>query len=98
MPDGAPFMTERDFPGEIERTKVVNPDRGLAWASGRNTLNNFNVESSTVGGPAYEAEHVRDRPPEALAEAISRLGVTHLVTVSESGARQVGASPRFTQI
>ncbi len=98
VPDGARFMTERDFPGEIQRTNVVNPDRWLVWASGRNTLNNFNVESSTVGAQAYEAEHVRDRPPEALADAISGLGVTHLVTVSEEGARHVGASSRFTQV
>ena len=98
VPDGARFMTERDFPGEIDRTKVVDPDRWLAWASGRNTLNNFNVESSTVGGPAFEAEHVRDRPADVVADAISRLGVTDVVTVSDAGARRLGSSPRFTEV
>lgn len=95
VPDAARFVTERDFPGEIARTKVVDPDRWLAWASGRYTLNNFNVESSQSPGPAYEGEHILDRPPEVIADSISRLGVTHLVTVSDGGADHVAASSRF---
>lgn len=98
VPDGARFVTQRDFPGEITRTKVVNPDRWLAWASDRYTLNNFNVESSQTPGPAYESEHILDRPPEAIADAVSKLGVTHLVTVSDEAAVYVGASPRFSLV
>jgi len=97
VPDGRRFATQRDFPEEITRTKVVNPDRWLAWASGRNTLNNFNVESSLSPTAAYESEHVMDRPPEALADALARLGTTHLVTVSDEGAARLAASPRFVQ-
>jgi hypothetical protein len=98
VPEGARFVTQRDFPGEITRTKVVDPDRWLAWASGRPTLDNFNVESSQNPGPAYESEHVVDRPPATLADAISKLGVTHLVTVSDAGAAHVAGSPRFVEI
>ncbi len=96
VPVGARFATERDFPDEIARTKVVNPDRWLAWASGRYTLNNFNVESSQSPEAAYQGEHVLDRPPAAIADALSKFGTTHLVTVSDKGADHIGPSPRFS--
>jgi hypothetical protein len=95
VPDGARFVTERDFPEEITRTKVVNPDRWLAWASGRWTLNNFNVESSQTGDAAFQSEHIRDRTPDAIADAVSRLGVTHLVTLSDAATLKMISSPRF---
>ncbi len=98
VPDGARFATERDFPAEIGRTKVSNPDRWLAWASGRYTLNNFNVESSQTPGAAYESEHILDRAPEAVADGISRLGTTHLVTVSDQASVRMAGSPRFTEV
>ena len=98
VPDGARFVTQRDFPGEITRTKIVNPDRWLAWASGRNTLNSFHVTSSQAPIPAYESEHILDRPPDAVAEALSRLGVTHLVTVSDEAAATVARSSRFSLV
>jgi len=98
VPHGARFATERDFPDEITRTGVTNPDRWLAWASRRNTLNNFNVESSMNPKAAYEAEHVLDRPPEQLGDALARLGVTHLVTVSDDGTAAVRSSDRFAEV
>jgi hypothetical protein len=97
VPDGARFLTERYFPVEIERTKIINPDRWLAWRSGRNTLNNFNVESSTVTDAAFEAERMRDRPAEEIAASLSRLGVSHVVTISDEANRALMASPRFVQ-
>jgi hypothetical protein len=36
-----------------------------------------------------------DRPPEVVADALSRLGTTHLVTVSDEAAVRLAASPRF---
>lgn len=98
VPEGARFVTQRDFPGEIGRTGLTHPDFWLAWASGRNTLNSFSVESTTSAGPAYESEHILDRPPDAVADALSRLGVTHLVTVSDAAAAQVSASSRFEEV
>ena len=50
VPDGARFATERDFPAEVTRTGVVHPETWLAQASGRNSLNGFNVESSSTPG------------------------------------------------
>jgi hypothetical protein len=98
VPEGARFATERDFPAEIGRTKISNPDRWLAWASGRYTLNNFNVESSQTPGAAYESEHILDRPPEAVADGLSRLGTTHLVTISDQAAARLAASSRFKEV
>ncbi|MGH9224541.1 MAG: hypothetical protein ACRD2W_12370 [Acidimicrobiales bacterium] len=98
VPDGARFLTERDFPREIERTGLINPDRWLAWASGRNTLNNFNVESSTAGEPAFEAEHIRDRPADAVGASLSKLGVSHLVTLSDEASAQMDGSARFRRL
>lgn len=95
VPDGARFVTERFFPTEISRTRLVNPDRWLAWAAGRNTLNNFNVESSVTGAAAYQSESIRDRSPAEVADAVSRLGVTHLVTVSDEAAQRMATSDRF---
>lgn len=97
VPDGARFVTQRDFPGEIERTKVTHPDLWLAWASGRDTLNSFSPESSMNPAAAYESEHLLDRPPDTVADALSRLGVTHLVTVSDEAATTIAASPRFRE-
>lgn len=96
VPDGARFATQRDFPAEIGRTGLTNPDRWLAWASGRDTLNNFHITSSQNAAAAGEPEHILDRPPEVVADALSRLGVTHLVTVSDEAADRMTTSPRFT--
>jgi len=98
VPDGARFVTQRDFPEEITRTNLVNPDRWLAWASGRNTLNSFHVTSSQTPTAAYESEHLLDRAPEVVADALAREGVTHLVTVSDPAAARFKASPRFTEV
>ncbi len=98
VPEGARFVTQRDYPAEIDRTKVVHPDLWLAWASGRNTLNAFNVESSSTPQPAYESEHIVDRSPEAVADALARLGTTHVVTVSDAAAERLGSSPRFVPV
>lgn len=98
VPHGARFVTQRDFPEEIARTKLVNPDRWLAWASGENTLNSFHVTSSQTPVAAYESEHIVDRPPDVVADALSRLGVTHLVTVSDEAAAHIAISARFVPV
>ena len=98
VPDHARFATQRDFPGEIPRTNMIQPDRWLAWASGRNTLNIFHATSSVAAGPAFETDHIVDRPPDAVAESLSRYGVTHLVTVSDAAANQIATSARFTEV
>lgn len=98
VPEHARFATQRDFPGEITRTSMIHPDRWLAWKSGRNTLNIFHATSSVAAGPAFETDHIVDRPPEAVAESLSRYGVSHLVTVSDAAADQITGSSRFTTV
>jgi hypothetical protein len=98
VPEHARFATQRDFPGEIARTNMIHPDRWLAWKSGRNTLNIFHATSSVAAGPAFETDHIVDRPPEAVAESLSRYGVSHLVTVSDPAADQIAGSSRFTTV
>ncbi|MDP9452121.1 MAG: YfhO family protein [Actinomycetota bacterium] len=95
VPDGARFATQRDFPDEIEATGVSHPDLWLAWLSGRDTLNIFNAESTIVGEPVFEPERIGHSTPAATADALARLGVTHLVLVDEAEAPGVVRSPRF---
>lgn len=98
VPEHARFATQRDFPGEIARTNMIHPDRWLAWKSGRNTLNIFHATSSVAAGPAFETDHIVDRPPEAVAASLSRYGVSHLVTVSDAAADHIAGSTRFTAV
>jgi hypothetical protein len=98
VPDSARFATQRDYPSEIARTNMIQPDRWLAWKSGKNTLNIFHATSSLSAGPAFETDHIVDRSPATVAQSLSRYGVTHLVTVSDTAADQIATSNRFTLV
>ena len=52
-PRWRPVQPHRDYPAEIERVGMVEPARWLAWASGVDTLNTFNPETSNTGAVAY---------------------------------------------
>lgn len=97
VPDGARFATQRDFPRELSTTGVSHPDFWLAWASGCNTLNIFNVESSTTPGPDYEPDRMTSQPPDQAADELLRLGVSHVALTNDQaeGARALLSSPRF---
>lgn len=95
VPPGARFATQRDFPRELSTTGVSHPDFWLAWASGRNTLNIFNVESSATPGPDYEPDHMTDQPPDQAANELLRLGVSHVALTYDRAARAMLSSPRF---
>jgi hypothetical protein len=97
VPDGARFATQRDFPQELSTTGVSHPDFWLAWASGRNTLNIFNVESSTTPGPDYEPDRMTSQSPDHAADELLRLGVSHVALTNDQveGARALLSSPRF---
>jgi hypothetical protein len=97
VPEGARFATERDYPAEITTTKVVDPDRWLAWASGRNTLDIFSTESTPSGDAGSEPERFKTKPPEEVADALSRFGVTHAVVTSATVTQRFGASSRFVR-
>jgi hypothetical protein len=98
VPDGARFVTQRDFPNERRITGVSHPDFWLPWASGRDTLNLFNIESSTTGWPGHVSDHLTEQPPEAAADELARLGVTHVAVVNDQAAQPFLASSRFATV
>jgi hypothetical protein len=98
VPDGARFVTQRDFPNERRITGVSHPDFWLPWASGRDTLNLFNIESSTTGWPGQVADHLTEQPPDEAADELARLGVTHVAVINDQAAQPLMASPRFTTL
>lgn len=96
VPDGARFATERDFPAEVRRTRVIHPEIWLARYSGRNTLNGFNVESSTTPRASVEPYRLEERSPAASARTLARLGVSHVVTTGTKLAKQLASSDAYT--
>jgi len=80
VPAGGRFSLTRDYPAEIERVGVIEPARWLAWASGVDTLNAFNPESSNAGAVAYTADGPNTGEPiDDWIRALRRLGVTDIV-------------------
>jgi hypothetical protein len=98
VPEGARFVTQRDFPNERRITGVSHPDFWLPWASGRDTLNLFNIESSTTGWPGHVADHLTEQAPEVAADELSRLGVTHVAVINDQAAQPLLASSRFATV
>jgi len=98
VPDGARFAAERDFPAEVARTGVIHPETWLAHASGRNSLNGFNLESSSTPRAAVFMDHVNDVSVTRAALRLSRYGVTHVVATSDHFAQRLGRSPRFQAV
>jgi hypothetical protein len=98
VPDGARFATQRDFPLEIGRTGVIHPETWLARVSGRNSLNGFNLESSSTPWAALAPDELDEKGPRASARRLSRFGVTHLVTTGEALLGDLTASGRFRPV
>lgn len=97
VPTTGRFATERDYPVEITRTGTVHPDLWLAAASGRNTLNLFNPESSPTDA-GFAAEDIGREPPAATAAALGRYGVTHVVTVRPDTTDSYALSRDFIEV
>jgi hypothetical protein len=95
VPPGGRFATERDFPSEITRTGVAHPDIWFGWASGRDTLNAFNIESSFSAGPPLVPEELASVTPSQAADDLSALGVTDVVTVEQDATELFAQSPRL---
>jgi hypothetical protein len=96
VPDGARFVTQREYPGEVLRTGVFLPPTWLAQASGRDSLNGWNLESSSTPEPDLEPDlYLGKRPAEMQADVLSRLGVSHVVTTGDPFADALAVSDRF---
>jgi hypothetical protein len=96
VPAGARFVTQRDYPDEVSRTGVLVPPTWLAWASGRDSLNGWNLESSSTPELDLEPDQfLGHRAPDEEADVLSRLGVSHVVTTSDSLADTFAVSDRF---
>jgi hypothetical protein len=98
VPDGARFATQRDYPAEIGRTGVIHPETWLARVSGRNSLNGFNLESSSTPGAGLAPDRLDESGPHASARRLSRLGVTHVVTTGEELLADLTRSGRFRPV
>ena len=98
VPPGARFATQRLPAQERNLTGMSHPDLWLAWATGTNTLNIYNLESSVVFEPVYEAEHLNDRPPAEVAARLSRLGVSHLAVIDMADIPGIMNAPEFAEI
>jgi hypothetical protein len=98
VPDGARFASERDFPAEVRRTGIEHPETWLAYASGRNSLNGFNLESSSTPGAALVMNRLEGVSAARIALRLNRLGVTHVVATSDDFARRLTRSPRFVPV
>jgi hypothetical protein len=98
VPDGARFATERDFPAEVKRTGVIHPETWLARASGRNSLNGFNLESSSTPQAGDLMNDLDGLSATRLALRLNRYGVTHVVATSDGFVGRLTRSARFQPV
>lgn len=93
VPSGARFSMTRDYPAEIARVGVIEPQHWLAWASGVDTLNAFNPETSNGKAVAYTADGPgNNQTIDDWIRALRRLGVSHVVVDKPSLDKQMQES------
>jgi hypothetical protein len=96
VPAGGRFVVQRSYGIEQRNTGVSMPSAWLAWASGRDVANMFNVESSPLAGDlAFAADRMTRQPPEVAADHLAKLGVSHAAIVDDLAAQALFRSPRF---
>jgi hypothetical protein len=98
VPDSGRYLVQRGAPTPDARENGWPPYLWLAWASGRNSLNVFNIESSAVDKPVYEGDDLGDVEPDVEAGELIRYGVTHVLVFEPDRARDLLASPRFRTV
>ena len=98
VPEGQRFATQREPAAERAIAGMPHPDLWLAAVTNRDTLNIFNLTSSVVFGPVYEGENLATRSPEAEADVLSRLGITHLVLIDTAVVPGYLTSSRYRPV
>ena len=99
VPPGARFSMTRDYPDEIARVGVIEPEHWLAWASGVDSLNAFNPEASNAGAVAYTADGPgNNQTTDDWIRALRRLGVSHIVVDKPAIDKQMKSSALVNQV
>jgi hypothetical protein len=98
VPDGARFTEVRQFPYDQQAAGVSHPDFWLAWESGRETLNEFNVEATRATTPAFLSDGIMTQAAGIDAAELARFGVTDVVTATPAATEHLLASDRFTVV
>jgi hypothetical protein len=95
VPPSARFASENALDNT---TGVPVPDDWLAWASGRNTLDTFNIESAQAVGTSNVVYNLSSQSTTESADDLAQVGVTDVVTITVQTAKVLAASPRFHEV
>lgn len=95
VPNGARFASPTGYPAEAAGYGFYHPAWWLAWRSGRNCLTGLALESTSTPWVIQVPEDMSRQPPDEAADALARLGVTHVVAPSASLVDHLAASSRF---
>ncbi len=95
VPPTARFASENALDNA---TGVPVPDDWLAWASERNTLDTFNIESAQGVGTSNVVYNLASQSPAESADDLAEVGVTDVVTITVGTAKVLASSPRFHEV
>jgi hypothetical protein len=95
VPPSARFASEQSL---NNTTGVPVPDDWLAWASERNTLDTFNIESAQAVGTSNVVYNLSSQSATESADDLAQAGVTDVVTITVQTAQVLAASPRFHEV
>ncbi len=95
VPPTARFASEQSVDNS---TGVPVPDDWFAWASQRNTLDTFNIESAQAVGMSNVVYNLASQSPTESADDLAQVGVTDVVTITVQSARVLASSPRFHEV
>lgn len=97
VPEGSRFVTS--VPRARHTTGVRWPAGWLGWAAQRPIFDFFNPESTPVAIDLVDAPGtILSRPPDEIADLLSRMGVSHVAVVELATAGGLVASPRFRTV
>jgi hypothetical protein len=95
VPPTARFASENALDNA---TGVPVPDDWLAWASERNTLDTFNIESAQAVGMSNVVYNLASQSPTESADDLAQVGVTDVVTITVQTAKVLASSARFHEV